>query len=175
MGEHCAGGENFDEVDAIVGQLANSLADFPGTVGLSVVKIPGQLDVGSLSGHGAGAAGDRNVGAGDEHARAGYVASGDGVAQGHIVKGAIGTDVAHRGETGVEHLAGIGHRLKHDLGGGFAQDVEGFAVAVAVGNVGVAIDQVRGGRSWSRDRSLWFRKEDRDPCRHVQSYCRESG
>ena len=43
--EDGAGGENFDMVRAVVGELADYGANFPGAVGLAVAQIPRQLNV----------------------------------------------------------------------------------------------------------------------------------
>ena len=139
--QHCASGEDFDHVNPVVGQLTNPLPNFPWTVGLSVVQIPRELNIGCLSCHGAGTASNRDVGAGDVHAGARDVATSNGIAQGHVVEGAVSANVSHRGESGLKHLSRVGHRLQNDLGSSFAQHVEGFATDLTVGNVGVAIDQ----------------------------------
>ena len=104
----------LDVIDSIVCELANDLPDFPRAVGFAVMQVPGQRDVGSKAGGGAGAAGDGDVGAGDKHAGTDDVAAIDGVAQGNIAKGAIGAHVAHGGETGFERDARVGHGLERD-------------------------------------------------------------
>ena len=55
----------------------------------------------------AAAAGDGDVGAGDEHARPGHVAGVDRVAQGDVGEAAVDADVAHGGEAGAHGVAGI--------------------------------------------------------------------
>src|SRR5437879_13148032 len=60
--EHRAAGKNFDVIDSIVSELANDLEHFPGTVCLTVVKIPGQLNVRSIASPRARAAGNNSVG-----------------------------------------------------------------------------------------------------------------
>ena len=143
VGEDGAAGEEFDVVGAVVGELANFLADFPRAVGLAVAEIPGESDVGSEAGHGAGAAGDGDVGSGDEHARADDVAFGDGVAESDVVERAVDADVAHGGEAGVESHARVGDGLEGHFGGGVHELVARIDVAGvrAVGEVGVAVDE----------------------------------
>ena len=119
MRKHRARGENFDQIDAVVSQLTNSLAHLPWTVGFAVVQVPGKLYVGGLAGHGSSAPGNRDVRARDVHSRAGHVAAYDGIAQSDIVQRAVGADIAHRGESRVEHFTGVGHGFEHDLRRGF--------------------------------------------------------
>ena len=65
------------------------------------MQVPRQLDVGSLSGHRSGAAGDRDVSSGYIHAGADYVPAVDRVAQRDVVQCAIGSDIAHGCEAGL--------------------------------------------------------------------------
>ena len=142
VGEDGAAGENFDVIDAGGGEEADFLADFPRAVGFAVAEIPGKSDVGSEAGHGAGAAGDGDVGSGDEHARAGDVAFGDGVAKSDVGECAVDADVADGGEAGFEGHAGVGDGLESHFGGGVFELVDGIDVVFlgAVGEVGVAVD-----------------------------------
>ncbi len=141
--EDGAAGENFDVVGAVVRELADALADFPRAVGLAVAEIPGKSDVGREAGHGAGAAGDGDVGSGDEHARADDVAFCDGVAQSDVGERAIDADVAHGGEAGFEEDARVGNGLERHFCGGVFELVDRIDVALlrAVGEVGVAVDE----------------------------------
>ena len=95
VSEHGAGGKNLDVVGAAVRELTDSLPNFPRAVGFSITKIQGELNIPRQPGHRPGAFADRNVGAGDKHARADDVPAGNGVAHGDIVERAIDADVAH--------------------------------------------------------------------------------
>ena len=101
--EDGAAGKKLDVIRTVVRELTDNSADLPRTVGDAVAKIPRERNVGRKAGHGAGAAGDGEVCAGDEHARAGNVPAIDGVAQSDIGQSTIDADVAHGGETGFEH------------------------------------------------------------------------
>src|SRR5882762_1171405 len=141
VSEDRAGGKDFDKVHTVVGQLADSLAHFPGAVGFSVVQIPGQLNVGSLAGHRSRAARNRDVSPRDVHTWARHISASDGVAQGYVVQRTIGTHITNGCEARLKHLLGVGHRFEHNLGGRFPQNVKWLAVAVTVRDVGVAINQ----------------------------------
>src|SRR5580693_1445294 len=143
VSEDGAAGENLDMVGAVVRKLADALADFPRAVGLAVAKIPRKSNVGREAGHGAGATGDGDVGSGDEHARAGDVAFGDGVAESDVGECAIDADVANGGEAGVERHAGVWDGFERHFGGGVFELIDGIDIALlrAVGKVGVAVDE----------------------------------
>src|SRR5579863_1818181 len=118
VSQHGSAGKNLDVIDAVVGELTNYFAYLPRAIGLTVVEIPRQLNVRSKAGERAGATGNRNVRASDKHARANDVAAVDGVAQSDVAQGAISAHIAHRGESGLKHGAGIGHGLEYDLRSG---------------------------------------------------------
>ncbi len=122
---------------------ADFLADFPGAVRFAVVQVPGESDVGGEAGHRAGSAGDGDVGAGDEHARADDVAFGDGVAQGDVGERAVDADIADGGEAGFEEDTSVGDGLERHFGASVFELIDGIDVALlgAVGEVGVAVDQ----------------------------------
>src|SRR5208282_2534857 len=108
--EHGPAGKNLDVIDAIVSQFANDLPHFPWAVGFAVMQIPGQRNVGSQARSRASAAGNGHISAGDEHARADYVAAVDGVAQGDIDQGTVWSHITHGSETGLKRDPSIRHR-----------------------------------------------------------------
>src|SRR5271157_3824437 len=110
VGKHGPAGKNLDVIDAVMRELTDYLPHFPRAVGLAVMQIPGQCNVGSEAGSGAGASRDGDIGAGYEHAGTGDVTAIDGVAQGNVDQGTVWSDIAHCGETGFEGDAGIGNR-----------------------------------------------------------------
>src|SRR5438132_8483402 len=97
--KHRAAGKNFDVIDSVVSELANDLAHFPGTVRFTIVKIPGKLNIGSVTRHGAGAAGDRDISASNVHPWALDIAFGDRITQRDNVKRPIYANVAHAGKS----------------------------------------------------------------------------
>jgi hypothetical protein len=82
-------------VDTVVCEFANDGADLPGTVGLTVAQVPGELNVWSCAGERACASRDGEVGSSDVHARAGDVAARDRITQGDIGESAVYAYVAH--------------------------------------------------------------------------------
>src|ERR1700739_1011843 len=81
MRQHGSAGKTLGVIGAIVGKLPNHLPDFPRTVGLAVLQIPGQRDVRSESRRRTSAPGDGYISAGHKHARTSNVAATDGIAQ----------------------------------------------------------------------------------------------
>ncbi len=141
VSQHGSAGKNFDVIDTVVGELTNYFSHFPRTIGFAVVQVPWKLNVGSKASERAGSAGNGDVGAGNEHARADDIAAIDGVTKSNVAEGAISSHIADGGESGLEHSAGVGHRLEHDLRSSLFELTHGLAVMCAIGDVSVAIDK----------------------------------
>src|SRR5450631_4615736 len=103
VGQYGPAGKSLDVIDTVVRELANDFSHFPRTVGFAIAQVPGKLDVRSKTRQRAGAAGNREVGASDEHARAYNIAAIDSVAQSNIAQGTIGSHSAHRGKPRLQH------------------------------------------------------------------------
>ena len=96
--KHAAGGANLDQVGAVLDGLADLVLHAFDAVGHAVggdVIFEGQQVVVAVP------AGDAERRAAHQHARAGNIAGVDGIAQGDVAV-ALGTDVAHGGEAGLE-------------------------------------------------------------------------
>ncbi len=142
VSEDGARGEHFDVIHAVVREQAHLLTHFPGAVGLAVVQVPGKLNVGSEASHGAGAAGDGDVGSGDEHAGTHNVAVIDGVAKRGVIESAVDANITNGCETGFQGNARIGDGFEDNLGGGTFELRHGVCVVVisAVRQMRVAVD-----------------------------------
>ena len=90
----------------------------------------------------AEAAGDRQLGAGGAHARAGDLAGVDGVADDHVEARLGGRGAEDRGEALVEHHLGVLHGLQRVLlGRDVAQALQGRGIAEA--DMAVGLDEAR--------------------------------
>src|SRR6267143_4294296 len=145
VSEDGASGEYFDVIHAVVREQAHLLADLPRAVSFAVVQIPGKLNVGSEASHGAGAAGDGDVGSGNEDAGTHNVAVIDGVAKRDVIESAVDANITDGCETGFQGNARIGEGFEDNLGGGAFELRHGVCVVVvsAVGEVRVAINESR--------------------------------
>jgi hypothetical protein len=140
MGENGAGGKDLDVIGAAVRELANLLPHFPGTIRLTIVQIPRQLDIRRQTGHCPCALADGDVRTRHIHARADDDALGDGIAHCHIVEGSIHADVAHRRESRQQRDTRIGDGRERAFCRGPLQNIERFRLG-KIGQVGVAINQ----------------------------------
>ncbi len=139
--QHGAGGDDLDEVRPAVEQRAGAGPHLVGRVGDAEAELGGDGHVARGADHLAAAAGDRDVGAGHRHPGAGDGRLVDGVAERGVHEGAIGADVAHRGEAGEEggaRVPGAGQRL---LGAGALQREQHVGQAHLADQVGVAVDE----------------------------------
>ena len=115
MGKDGAAGKNLDVICAIMCQLPDFLANFPGAVRFSVMQIPGKLNVGCEAGHRSCTTGDGDVSTGNIHPGADNEALRNRIAHGDIVESTIDANVANCGKPRFQHFAGIGHGLERHL------------------------------------------------------------
>ena len=122
--------EKLDQVHAVLRDVPHTLAHLIHAVRNSKLQVPGQLDVGSeAAGHRPASSRDREIRTRDVHVGTREIALRDRVAQGDVHEGAIGADVTHRREAGLERHAGVGNRLEGALGRRRLQLREGIGVA----------------------------------------------
>src|ERR1700731_1746767 len=143
MRQHGSAGKNLDVIGAIVSKLPNHLSDFPRTVGLAVMQIPRERDVGTESRSRTSAASNGYISASHKQARTDDVAPIDGVTQSHIAESTVNADVAHGSEPRLQHGAGVRNGFQRHLCCGFAELLHGFGIARAIGQMSVAVDESR--------------------------------
>ena len=108
--EYRAGRDDLDEVGATREELAHALSHLGFVVGDAAPHfIRHERPCGQARDFSA-AARDRHVGACDVHARPLDLARVDGVPERDVDEHAVGADVAHRGEAGIERRAGSAWR-----------------------------------------------------------------
>ena len=67
VSEHCPCRQNFDQIHSLAHQISNPLSYFPRAIGFTVAQVQRQFDVRGDPGHGAGAAGNRDVSSSHVH------------------------------------------------------------------------------------------------------------
>ena len=142
-GEHGAGREDLDEVRAAREQLAHAPAHRGLVVGDAAAHLVRHLDAHGQAGDFAGAVGDRDVGAGHEHARTLDQPGIDGVAKRDVDQRAIRADVPHRRESGGKRRARVRGAEQRVARGGARQRRRDVGGADVADQVRVQVDEAR--------------------------------
>ena len=143
FGEHAAGGENFDDVDAVFHLSAHDVTELINAVGDLKVTLLGEHRDASLRRkivEVAVASGDGDARAAGDYARTGNQAVVDGVAQidGEKRRGA---DIANGSESGFKSLARVDHGEESVVEGCVLEAVDLVVAIGASAEMRVAIDE----------------------------------
>src|SRR5580704_16606778 len=88
-------GVNRDVIHAVVSQLTDHLPHLPGTVRLTVMKVPGKLNVWGEARHRTCATRDRNVGTRYKHSRSFDISLRNRISKRNIIQCSINANITY--------------------------------------------------------------------------------
>src|SRR6266571_3958330 len=115
VGQHSAAGENLDVIYTVMREQPDFLSHFPRAIGLAVMQVPWQLNVGRLPSQRTCATCDRDVRPSYVHARSHNVSTGDCIAKGNVVERAVSTYISYSSESRKQSFLRVWHGLEHNL------------------------------------------------------------